>query len=163
MSETRPKKCTHCHNPTTIHVTKVVDGEAVKMGVCGTCPKAKELKEGKHWDLIGTEDGGKKPKLPKEGDRACSGCGLTPADFKEHGRLGCPKCYETFEAKIEPMLRKLHKGERHLGKVPGSTEQRRVVSPEEIAKLKQRLDEYVSREEYEMAAAVRDQIRSLED
>lgn len=129
------------------------------MGVCSDCPKAKELQQGVAWDIIGPEDGGKKPKSPHLNDRACTGCGLTPADFKETGRLGCPKCYEIFEAKLEPVIKKLHKGESHVGKVPKGQE--RSVSPEEIAALKRRLDEYVSREEYEMAAVVRDQIKSL--
>jgi len=130
------------------------------MGVCANCPKAKELQQGVTWDIVDSEDGGKKPKAPKLNERACTGCGLTPSDFKEHGRLGCPKCYEVFEAKLEPVIRKLHKGDSHVGKVPKGCE--REVSPEELANLKRRLDEYVSREEYEMAAVVRDQIKALE-
>lgn len=160
MSETRPKKCSHCQVPTTIHLTKVVNGEAVKLGVCSNCPKAKQFKEGNNWDLIGTEDGGSKPKSPRENERACLGCGLTPTDFKETGRLGCPKCYETFEGKLEPVIKKLHKGDKHIGKTPGSKP--REFSAEELEELKQRLTEYVIREDYEMAAVVRDQIRELE-
>lgn len=159
MSETRPKNCSHCNSPTSIHLTKVVDGEAVKMGVCENCPKALAFKEGVAWDLIDAENGGQQPKMPKENERACPGCGLTPADFKEHGRLGCSRCYETFEGKLSSVINKLHRGDSHLGKVPGGKS--RNVSPEEIANLKRRLDEYVSREEYEMAAVVRDQIKAL--
>lgn len=159
MSETRPKKCSHCQSPTTIHLTKVVDGKAVKLGVCANCPKAEEIKKGATWDLIGSEDGGLSPKGPKRDERACTGCGLTPSDFKEHGRLGCPKCYEVFESKLETVLKKLHRGESHVGKSPRG--RGREVSLEEIAALKRRLDEYVSREEYEMAAVVRDQIKAL--
>lgn len=159
MSETRPKKCSNCKSPATIHLTKVVDGEAVKMHVCKQCPKAKELQEGVGCDIIGAEDGGKQPKGPKIDGRACDGCGLTPSDFKEHGRLGCPRCYDVFGPKLESVIRKLHKGESHVGKVPKGRE--REVSPEELAQLKRRLDEYVSREEYEMAAVVRDQIKEL--
>ncbi|WP_309028398.1 UvrB/UvrC motif-containing protein [Pelagicoccus enzymogenes] len=159
MSESRPKNCSHCNAPTSIHLTKVVDGAAAKMGVCSQCPKAKAYQEGMAWDLIDEENGGQQPKLPKENQRACPGCGLTPSDFKEHGRLGCSRCYETFEAKLEPVINKLHRGGYHLGKVPGG--KKRVVSPAEIADLKRRLDEHVSREEYEMAAVVRDQIKEL--
>ncbi|MDQ8186193.1 UvrB/UvrC motif-containing protein [Pelagicoccus sp. SDUM812002] len=159
MSESRPKNCSHCNAPTSIHLTKVVDGEAVKLGVCSNCPKAKAYKQGAAWDLIDAENGGKVPRSPKESERACPGCGLTPADFKEHGRLGCSKCYETFEGKLEPVINKLHRGSSHIGKVPRG--KKRDVTPEEIADLKRRLDEYVSREEYEMAATVRDQIKAL--
>lgn len=129
------------------------------MGICADCPKAKACLQGVAWDLIDAENGGMQPKAPKENQRACPGCGLTPADFKEHGRLGCSKCYETFEGKLEAVINKLHRGGSHLGKVPGG--KKRVVSAEELAKLKRRLEEYVSREEYEMAAEVRDQIKAL--
>ncbi len=161
MSESRPKNCSHCKSPTSIHVTKVVDGEAVKMGLCANCPNAIAYKQGVAWDLIDAENGGKQPKLPRENERACPGCGLTPADFKEHGRLGCSKCYETFEGKLSSVINKLHRGGSHLGKVPGG--KKRVVSPQEIENLKRRLDEYVSREEYEMAAVVRDKLKALSD
>lgn len=160
MKESRPKKCSDCQVNVSIHITKVVDGAAVKLGVCANCPKAQELKAGVCWDLVDTENGGKQPKGPKANERACMGCGLTPGDFKESGRLGCPKCYETFEAKLTQVITKLHRGRTHRGKAPGG--QKREVSVEEIAALKRRLEEYVSREEYEMAAAVRDQINALD-
>lgn len=160
MSESRPKKCSHCQSPTSIHVTKVVDGEAVKMGLCSNCPKALEIKQGVSWDLVGSDCGGKQPRLPKGDETACTGCGLTPADFKEHGRLGCPKCYEVFGDKLASVIRKLHRGETHLGKVPRG--RKRTVSPEEIAALKRRLEDYVNREEFEMAAQLRDQINALD-
>lgn len=159
MSEKRPKKCSDCKSPASVHLTQVIDGELVKVSLCSNCAQAKSVEEAVAWDLIGVENGGKTPKSPRLSDRACTGCGLTPADFKETGRLGCAKCYEVFEAKLEPVIRRLHKGVSHIGKVPGG--QDREASPEEIAALKRRLDEHVSREEYEMAAVVRDQIKSL--
>ncbi|EDY82743.1 UvrB/uvrC motif domain protein [Verrucomicrobiia bacterium DG1235] len=130
------------------------------MGLCANCPKALDLKQGKSWDLIDSEDGGKQPSISKGKQVSCPSCGLTPADFKEHGRLGCAQCYETFEVKLDSVIRKLHKGGTHVGKVPSG--KKREISPEELAALKRRMDEYVSREEYEMAAVVRDQIKSLE-
>lgn len=160
MSESRPKNCSSCTDPTSIHITKVVDGEAVKMNVCSNCPKAKALKDGVAWDLVDAENGGKQPRAPKENQRACPGCGLTPADFKEHGRLGCSTCYDTFESKLSTVIGKLHRGSTHLGKAPGG--RKRTVTPEEIAALRRQLDEYVSREDYEMAAVVRDQINALD-
>lgn len=160
MKETRPKKCAHCTSPTTLHLTKVVDGEATKIGLCANCPSAFKVKQSKGWDVVSAEDGGKQPRSPLASDRVCPSCGLTPADFKEHGRLGCPRCYETFEEKLESVVRKLHPGVSHIGKVPAGKKRR--ISPEEIEDLKRRLNEHVSREEYEMAAVVRDQLKSLE-
>lgn len=160
MSESRPKKCSHCTVPTTLHLTKVVNGKLFKMGVCGNCPQAKALKEGVGWDLMDSPAVKPVMSLKDESAIKCPDCGLTPADFKEYGRLGCPSCYEVFEEKLSPLLKTLHSGTTHLGKVPKGRQ--RVVSKEEIEALKRRMDEHVSREEYEMAAVVRDQLRSLE-
>ena len=160
MSESRPKNCTHCKLPTTLHLTKVIDGEAHKLGLCSGCPNAKQLKGGVGWNLFESPEPAGKAALSSDGGARCPNCGLTPADFKEHGRLGCPQCYEVFEAKLTPLIASLHRGSCHVGKAPRG--KRRSVSPEQIEALKKRLDEHVSREEYEMAAVVRDQLRSLE-
>lgn len=156
MSESRPKDCSHCHLPISVHLTKVVNGEAFKQGVCANCPKVAGLGCPGAWDLL---EGGAKPQVVKSEGQACRSCGLTPEDFKESGRLGCPSCYEAFAAKLEPVISKLHRGGSHLGKAPAG--QRRVVTAQEIEALKLRLREYVSREDFEMAAAVRDQINAL--
>lgn len=160
MSEARPKNCIHCKLPTTLHLTKVIDGEALKIGLCSNCPNAKQLKDGVGWDLLDGPKPAIQTCLSSVGGARCPGCGLTPADFKEHGRLGCARCYEAFEAKLTPLLKNLQRGTCHVGKAPRG--KRRSVSPEQIEALKKRLDEHVSREEYEMAAVVRDQLRSLE-
>ncbi len=160
MSENRPKKCTHCSETTSLHVSKVVDGKLHKLSLCAACPQAAKLKEGVGYDLI--EEGGSVAALPQAAENgvACPCCGLTPADFKEHGRLGCSACYEVFEEKLAPLFMKLHESSVHLGKAPRA--RRREASPEKIDALKRRLQELVSREEYELAATVRDQLRSLE-
>lgn len=160
MSEPRPKNCKQCQDSATLHLSKVVDGKLVKLALCAKCPKAAQAKAGWGWDLIDASEGAPEPSRPRLNESACPGCGLTAADFKETGRLGCARCYETFEDKLEGVIRKLHRGSTHLGKAPRG--RRKVVSREEIAALKRRLQEHVNREEFEMAAAVRDQLRSLE-
>ena len=162
MNENRPKKCTHCTEATSLHVSKVVDGKLHKLSLCAACPQAAKLKEGVGFDLIEGGSAVVAAALPREAESgiSCPSCGLTPADFKEHGRLGCSACYEVFQEKLEPLFVKLHEGSVHLGKAPRA--RRREVSPEKIDALKRRLQELVSREEYELAATVRDQLRLLE-
>ncbi|MDQ8201518.1 UvrB/UvrC motif-containing protein [Pelagicoccus sp. SDUM812003] len=161
MSESRPKKCGHCAAPTTLHLTKVVNGKVYKLGVCANCPEAAAIQSGVGWDLLDTPAVAPVSNPSQSGSRKCPDCGLTPADFKEYGRLGCPTCYEVFQEKLEPLLKTLHRGVTHLGKAPRG--RRRSISPEEIEALKRRMDEHVSREEYELAAVVRDQLKSLEE
>ena len=56
-------------------------------------------------------------------------CGFTQADFKKAGRLGCcPECYETFAEGLEGLLKTMHKGTRHVGKVPESLREPRHLS-----------------------------------
>lgn len=117
--------------------------------------------EGIGFDLIEKAVGAVEHSISTDSSISCPTCGLTPKDFKEHGRLGCPTCYEVYEEKLLPLYRKLHNGAEHLGKVPGT--RKSEVSPEQLKALRARMDEHVIREEYELAAVVRDQIRSLEN
>ena len=52
-----------------------------------------------------------------DGGTECSFCGLTFADFRRTGRLGCPHCYETFGDQLPRLLRRIHGGVKHVGKV----------------------------------------------
>lgn len=160
MSEVRPKACAQCAKPITLHLTKVIDGKVWKVGLCSACPEAVALKSSVGFDLIEGASGAAVKELSPGDNLACPNCGLRPEDFKESGRLGCGQCYEVFADRLETLLGKLHSGAEHLGKTPRG--RRREVSPEKIAALKRRLDEHVSREEYELAAVVRDQLKALE-
>src|SRR5207245_5584514 len=48
----------------------------------------------------------------------CPVCGFTQADFKKSGRLGCSACYVTFTEALTALLKAMHKGTAHVGKVP---------------------------------------------
>ena len=100
------------------------------------------------------------PVAPDSEGLRCPACGFTQANFKKQGRLGCSVCYETFEPGLRPLLKAMHKGERHVGKTP-----RRVVvkgSPERIKQLEKELARAIKEERFEQAALLRDEIRSLE-
>ncbi len=50
---------------------------------------------------------------------ACPTCGTTYAQFRHSGLLGCPACYQVFEAQLGPLLQRAHEGgTHHAGKVP---------------------------------------------
>ncbi|MGE0161376.1 MAG: UvrB/UvrC motif-containing protein, partial [Gemmatimonadales bacterium] len=92
----------------------------------------------------------------------CSFCGLTFKDFRETGRLGCPHCYETYGPHLQRLLRRVHGGTQHVGKVylppdPSASDlQRRLEA------LRRKLNRAVESEDFERAAELRDEIRSLE-
>ena len=66
------------------------------------------------------------------------------------------------------MLKNMHRGDRHVGKIPLSAGSKAVkdrkimMMQREIEQLRQDLDEKVRHEEYEEAAVLRDRIQVLE-
>ena len=91
----------------------------------------------------------------------CEKCGMSYEEFKKVGKLGCDNCYEVYEEKLVPLLRRLHGNLQYHGKVPKKVFETVKVS-KEIDSLKEELDKAIKGEEYEQAAEIRDKIRSLE-
>ena len=96
----------------------------------------------------------------EEAELKCSSCGLTYLEFKKDGRLGCGDCYYAFSDKLRNLLRKIHGGNRHLGKSPVRDERSEVMRS--IAQLREELKRAVEREEFERATELRDKISELE-
>ena len=90
----------------------------------------------------------------------CEQCGFTQNDFKKQGRFGCPACYDTFSAIIEPMLDTMHKGTAHTGKVPQKALARKSLY-DRLTKLETDLTEAIKSERYEDAARTRDEINQV--
>jgi protein arginine kinase activator len=90
----------------------------------------------------------------------CPHCGFTQADFKKAGRLGCPECYTTFAEGLEGLLKSMHKGTKHTGKVPAGLRQTRDVA-DRIHALQKGLEKSVAEEDFEQAAMLRDEINQL--
>jgi len=93
--------------------------------------------------------------------KKCPSCGLSEAQFAKSGLLGCGDCYNQFAERLDPVFRRLHGTLKHTGKVPERTGGKVKLS-KSIEKLKLQLKEAVEREEFEKAAEIRDQIRTLE-
>jgi protein arginine kinase activator len=91
----------------------------------------------------------------------CPTCGFTQPDFKKLGRLGCPQCYSTFSDGLQSILKDMHKGTIHRGKVPA-----RIAAAQayhhRLADLRKELQKAVSDEKYERAASLRDEIVQIE-
>jgi len=99
---------------------------------------------------------------PKETESAhvCSRCGLDFKQFQKTGKLGCAQCYHDFQEQLKPLLLRIHGRSQHSGRMP-------FTSPEEksrmdaISKLRSDLDAAVTREAFETAAVLRDQLKAL--
>ena len=92
---------------------------------------------------------------------ACPDCGMTLAEFRSKGRLGCPRDYEVFHQHLTPLLSKIHNAVEHTGRLPG-VDATRVEREKHLTQLRAQLHEAVQEEAYESAARLRDEIQELE-
>ena len=90
----------------------------------------------------------------------CAGCGMTYAEFRKGGKLGCARCYTEFRKPLEGLLLKIHGNTQHAGRMPGGLQNDASIRMH-IDKLKQELVKAIASEEYEQAAQIRDQVRAL--
>ena len=149
-------------NEATVHYTELSNSKMVEIHLCEKCALEKGVSFKPHLllaDLMaGLVELEKSPRLQR--DEKCSNCGLTYSGFRETGRLGCAKCYETFKQSLGALLKNIHGSSTHAGKVPAvAYEVDRTII---LKKLRERLRKLVEREEFEEAARVRDEIRKLE-
>lgn len=152
-------QCDLCSEPATVHLTQIVDAKIHKVDLCETCAKEKGVTDPNGFSLadllagnMETERFGKEPLHLK-----CDDCGFTPKDYKKHGRLGCPSCYENLRPMIMPMLAHMHKGTAHDGKIPHHT-LTREEQRQKLDDLNASLRKAVAEERFEDAARIRDAI-----
>jgi protein arginine kinase activator len=100
-------------------------------------------------------------KARAEGSLTCPDCGMSLAEFRSKGRLGCPKDYEVFRAHLEPLLLRVHNAKEHRGRIPGLDDAQRSRR-RQLTDLRARLEAAVREEAYEDAARLRDEIQQLE-
>lgn len=158
--------CQNCQQrEANIQIAKTVNGETIKHYLCDACAqKAQDVNLVFHPGIIpeflqALFNFTSMPQSPKE--ESCPQCGCTLSEITQAGKLGCSACYQKFESQLEPLLRKIHGGGRHVGKIP--TRQGTAIRGKvEIQKLKEKLQQLVQKEEFETAAVIRDQIRRLE-
>lgn len=159
----RPPGCESCTEPATIHLTQIVNGVMHKVDLCAKCPNAKNIDDPTGFSLADQLLGlGASEQISSKGEElVCPQCGFTQPDFKKSGRLGCPKCYETFSEGLSVLLKNMHRGTQHKGKKPKNFEEKQHLK-EELASLQGDLRKAVINENFETAATLRDKIRALE-
>jgi protein arginine kinase activator len=87
---------------------------------------------------------------------------MTFREFQTKGQLGCPHDYTAFAALLMPLIERAHDGRtQHVGKVPVTAEAT-VRRQTGLIRLRRELQDAIDQENYERAARVRDEIRTLE-
>lgn len=156
--------CDVCkQNQATVFLTQIVDGKMQKVNLCEACSKEKGVTDPTGFALADLLLGlGAAQEIDKGGGvNKCPGCGFSQADFKKTGRLGCAVCYDTFAEALDTLIKGMHKGTEHRGKVP-SRLARSIEREQQLKELQRELRKAVSDENYETAAQLRDQIRTIQ-
>ena len=159
-------KCDHCDKPATIHLTEIVGGQKIEKHLCENCAAGEGITVKANVPIsqllesfiLQTTDS----EAEASGAQRCEICGMTFSQFRSSGLLGCPNDYDAFEESLQPLLERAHEGmSQHIGKVPhrADGDQKRQNA---ILRLRAELKVAVTSEDYERAAAVRDQIKELE-
>jgi len=134
-----------------------------KVNLCESCSKEKGVTDPTGFALADLLLGlGAAQEMERGGTvQKCPTCGFSQADFKKTGRLGCAMCYTTFAEGLASLLKGMHKGTEHIGKIPARLV-KTLERESQLKSLQRDLRKAVAEENYESAAGIRDQIRHLE-
>lgn len=149
-----------------VHLTQIVGDKVQKVDLCEECAKTKGVNDPAGFslaDLLLGLGASKEIEETAAGEELkCPVCGFTQADFKKAGRLGCAECYNTFGEPLNALLKSMHKGTRHIGKVPTALQKSRDLS-DRLKTLQRKLEKAVASENFEEAAELRDEIKVLKE
>lgn len=162
-------------NPATVHLTEIIDEQMNELHLCEECARTKSAAMEQQFglsDLLAGMVDFQKPSSDKEEEivtTKCPSCGLSYADFKKIGRLGCGECYNVFRKYLAPLLKRIHGSNQHIGKSPlnsplkiKSTISKVNKKKVDLQELKEQLQKAIQKEAFEEAARLRDQIKEIE-
>jgi protein arginine kinase activator len=158
-------KCQSCSQPATVHLTDIVNGQKKEVHLCQACAEQQQILKQQELNLpailqsiLGQHLGQLTDELAR---LTCPVCGIKYMEFRAEGRLGCPHDYNLFQAGLEPLLQRIHRSTRHVGKAPRHRPLP-AAAQAEILDLRSQLRTAVEAEAYEDAARLRDILRQKE-
>jgi len=162
-------KCDFCDKPAVVHEMRIKHGVRKEVHLCeehaqamgialpGQSPGHEPIS--KVLTQFVTPTPSRKARASK---KVCPTCGMSFAEFRQTGVVGCPGCYEAFDEQLGPLIERAQNGgTSHVGKCPrrgGMSIDRQLL----IQKLVKELEDAVGAEQYERAAELRDRLKELE-
>lgn len=172
--------CQVCNkNQAKIHYKTNVNGKQTEMYLCRECAEKNGITHKPAFEPIdmidgffgkGTDDifGGFFAGMMNDSPvkvnepKVCPLCGMRFSDFLHDGKIGCAECYKTFSSSLNSTVKRIHGSAEHCGKVPEGRKDE-LSDKKKIESLKLKLTEAIEKQEYEMAARYRDEIKALEN
>ena len=157
----------------TVILTEVREGRKETLHLCQHCVEARGIPSPALNDPVqvdqvfrdllsrlGEEEGIFDGSHPRDAD-TCRNCDWTFGRFRQTGLLGCPHCYRAFEEPLNDLLKKLHGSAEHLGKACAHGPD--LTRELDLDQLQQDLATAIEREDFELAADLRDRIQHLRE
>ena len=163
-------QCENCkESPATIHLTEIVNSQRNEKHLCQRCAEKEGITAKSQVslnELLNSLLAAQEQKSEENSDEyaqlKCPHCGITLEQFRRQAVLGCPHDYEVFSEVLGPLIAKAHNGNtNHCGKIP-ATAGKPAKSRSKILRLEKQLNEAVTKEDYETAAKLRDEIKKLQ-
>lgn len=157
----------------TTHIHTVINGATADKHLCSYCAAKHGNGSVNHNSLANMVASMFNDFAPtKISEKRCECCNTSFSDIAKTGKVGCAECYKTFYDELLPYIKRLHSATTHIGKKPKAPEvngglisvkaEETSLAISRISTLKEELKSAVEREEFELAAKLRDEIKSLE-
>lgn len=156
----RPVECSHCKRPIKVVYKEIIGDRITTTEMCADCPILEQKLHGPTSPIIQAETG-----------IFCGRCHTSMESIITGNPVGCSECYSVFSEqiisdliareKLPPQIAEKRSQNLHVGKTPGKTPKIELSS--RLASLNEELNEALKRENYEQAAWLRDQIKTLKE
>ncbi|MDI9468841.1 MAG: UvrB/UvrC motif-containing protein [Bacillota bacterium] len=121
--------CERCQrNEASVFITQIENGKRSEMHLCAECASKLTIAPFKAiwqqlaanaplglWKSLATS-----PQMQGEAaggaGLACPACGLDYAEFLRSGKFGCSECYAAFQSRLDPILGRIQRGTRYVGR-----------------------------------------------
>jgi len=182
--------CENCgENEANVRYTQIINGDKKELLLCDKCSKELGIDNisfnmpinfsSFFSDFLdGFEDNTFMPNINNIKQLECKRCNTTFEEFMNKGKFGCSECYDSFQEKLNPLLKNIQGSDTHIGRV-GKIDNRNKREKDKLQeenvnegkkeenmnlreKLKNELNKAIKEERYEDAAKLRDEIKKLD-
>jgi protein arginine kinase activator len=148
-----------------VTLTKVVDDAVIQVHLCDTCAAEQGVEttvSAPKTALTSLLQSVQAQMATSQADSArCSFCQASYKDFRASGRLGCARCYSTFETQLHDLLQRVHGAVRHTGRQYYAPAPDQLQRASTVLELREQLRRAIELEQFEQAARLRDQLKEV--